>query len=161
MPSRTSCKTNTRDPSPRRASLMVARDRLTETEIPMTDTVASLKLTCEGAMKRLGAGMAKAEEMRVPQGISIVDAGGHLLAFVRMDGAFSQSVDTSLMKAKTAASYGKPTGDLAAGVDLKLAIATRGRRINLPGGLPIIVEGHVIGIGIGSRARGDGREGAP
>jgi glc operon protein GlcG len=80
-----------------------------------------------------------------------VDAGGHLLAFARMDGAFSQSIDTSLMKAKTAASYGKPTGDIAAGVDLKLAIATRGQRINLPGGLPIIVDGHVIGgIGVGS-----------
>jgi len=125
----------------------------------MTDTVASLKLTCEGAMKLLRAGMAKAEEMRVPQCISIVDAGGHLLAFVRMDGAFSQSVDTSLMKAKTAASYGKPTGDLAAGVDLKLAIATRGRRINLPGGLPIIVDGHVIGgIGVGSGTGEQDRE---
>jgi len=34
---------------------------------------------------------------------------------------------------------------------LKLAIATQGKRINLPGGLPIIVDGHVIGgIGVGS-----------
>jgi len=41
--------------------------------------------------------------------------------------------------------------DLAAGIDLKLAIATQGKRINLPGGLPIIVDGHVIGgIGVGS-----------
>jgi glc operon protein GlcG len=125
----------------------------------MTDTVASLKLTCEGAMKLLQAAMAKAAEMGVPQCISIVDAGGHLLAFARMDGAFSQSVDTSLMKAKTAASYGKPTGDIAAGVDLKLAIATRGQRINLPGGLPIIVGGHVIGgIGVGSGTGEQDRE---
>jgi uncharacterized protein GlcG (DUF336 family) len=64
---------------------------------------------------------------------------------------FSQSIDTSLMKAMTAASYGIPTGDIAAGIDLKLAIATHGKRINLPGGLPIIVDGHVIGgIGVGS-----------
>ncbi len=42
----------------------------------------------------------------------------------------------SLMKAMTAASYGIPTGDIAAGIDLKLAIATQGKRINLPGGLP-------------------------
>jgi glc operon protein GlcG len=116
----------------------------------MTDTVVSLKLTCEGAMKLLQAAMAKAADMGVPQCISVVDAGGHLLAFARMDGAFSLSIDTSLMKAKTAASYGKPTGDITAGVDLKLAIATRGKRINLPGGLPIIVDGHVIGgIGVG------------
>jgi glc operon protein GlcG len=125
----------------------------------MSDTVASLKLTCLGAMKLLQAGMAKAAEMRVPQCISVVDAGGHLLAFVRMDGAFSQSVDTSLMKAKTAASYGRPTGDIAAGVDIKLAIATRGKRINLPGGLPIIVDGHVIGgIGVGSGTGEQDRE---
>src|SRR5215471_5592255 len=116
-----------------------------------SDTAASLKLTCEGAMKLLHAAIAKAAEMGVPQCISIVDAGGHLLAFVRMDGAFFQSIATSLMKAKTAACYGKPTGDIAAGIDLKLAIATKGKRINLPGGLPIIVDGHVIGgIGVGS-----------
>jgi uncharacterized protein GlcG (DUF336 family) len=117
----------------------------------MADTVASLKLTSEGAMKLLQAGMAKAKEMGVGQCISVVDSGGHLLAFVRMDGAFSQSIDTSLMKAMTAASYGIPTGDIAAGIDLKLAIATQGKRINLPGGLPVIVDGHVIGgIGVGS-----------
>ena len=111
----------------------------------------SLKLTSDGAMKLLHAAMAKAKEMGVPQCISIVDPGGHLLAFARMDGAFLQSIDTSLMKAMTAASYGVPTGDIAAGIDLKLAIATQGKRINLPGGLPIIVDGHVIGgIGVGS-----------
>ncbi len=107
-------------------------------------------------MKLLQAAMAKSGDMGVPQCISIVDAGGHLLSFARMDGAFSQSIDTSLMKAKTAASYGKPTGNIAAGVDLKLAIATRGQRINLPGGLPIIVDGHVIGgIGVGSGSTGE------
>ena len=115
----------------------------------MADTLPSLRLTSDGAMKLLNAAMAKAKEMGVPQCISIVDSGGHLLAFGRMDGAFSQSIDTSLMKAMTAASYGIPTGDIAAGIDLKLAIATQGKRINLPGGLPIIVDGDLIGaIGV-------------
>jgi uncharacterized protein GlcG (DUF336 family) len=117
----------------------------------MSDTVASLKLTIEGAMKLLGAAIAKAAEIGVPECISIVDPGGHLLAFARMDGAFVQSIDSSLMKAMTAASYGEPTGNIAAGIDIKLAIATQGKRINLPGGLPIIVNGHVVGgIGVGS-----------
>ena len=102
-------------------------------------------------MRLLQAAMAKAKEMNVPQCISVVDAGGHLLAFARRDDAFVQSIDTSLMKAMTAASYGVPTGDIAAGIDIKLAIATQGKRINLPGGLPIVVGGHVIGgIGVGS-----------
>jgi len=117
----------------------------------MADTIASLKLTLDGAMRLLQAGIAKAKEMKVPECISVVDTGGHLLAFARMDGAFTQSMDTSLMKAMTAASYGVPTGDIAAGIDIKLAIATQGKRINLPGGLPVIVDGHVIGgIGVGS-----------
>ena len=117
----------------------------------MADTAAALKLTIEGAMKILQAAMAKAAAMQVPQCISIVDSGGHLLAFARMDGAFALSIDTSLMKAMTAASYGVPTGDIAAGLDIKLAIATQGKRINLPGGLPIIVDGHLVGgVGVGS-----------
>src|SRR4029078_7197219 len=77
----------------------------------MADTLPSLKLTSDGAMKLLNTAMAKAKEMGVPQCISIVDSGGHLLAFGRMDGAFSQSIDTSLMKAMTPASYGTPTAD--------------------------------------------------
>ncbi len=117
----------------------------------MADTGPFLKLTNDGAIKALRAAMGKAAEMGVPQCISIVDSGGHLLAFSRMDGAFALSIDTSLMKARTAASYGDPTGHIAEGVDIKLAIATRGQRVNLPGGLPVIVDGHVIGgIGVGS-----------
>jgi len=117
----------------------------------MADTAPALRLTIDGAMKLLNAAMAKAREMNVPECISVVDAGGQLLAFARMDGAFALSIDTSLVKAMTAASYGVPTGDIAAGIDIKLAIATQGKRVNLPGGLPIIVDGHLIGgIGIGS-----------
>ena len=44
----------------------------------MADTLPSLKLTSDGAMKLLNAAMAKAKEMGVPQCISIVDSGGHL-----------------------------------------------------------------------------------
>ena len=119
----------------------------------MAETLPALRLTSEGAMKILNAAMAKADEMGVPQCISVVDAGGHLLAFSRMDGAFVLSIDSSLMKAMTSASYGEPTGHIPEGVDLKLAIATQGKRVNLPGGLPIIVDGHLVGgIGVGSGA---------
>ena len=125
----------------------------------MADTSPSLKLTIEGAMKLLDAAMAKARDIKVPECIAVVDAGGHLLAFARMDGAFALSIDTALVKAMTAASYGIPTGDIAAGVDIKLAIATQGKRVNLPGGLPVIVDGHVIGaIGVGSGTGEQDRE---
>jgi uncharacterized protein GlcG (DUF336 family) len=125
----------------------------------MADTLPSLKLSIDGAMKLLNAAIAKASAMGVPECISIVDAGGSLLAYARMDGAFALSFESSLMKAMTAASYAAPTGNIAAGVDLKLAIATQGKRINLPGGLPVVIDGHVIGgIGVGSGTGEQDRE---
>jgi len=117
----------------------------------MADTAPSVKLTYEGAEKLLRAAIAKSHEIKVPECICVVDAGGHLLAMARMDGAFALSIDTALRKAQTAAAYGIPTGDIAAGIDIKLAIATEGKRINLPGGLPVIIDGHLVGgIGVGS-----------
>jgi glc operon protein GlcG len=125
----------------------------------MADTAPSVRLTFEGAHKLLNAAIAKAKEMNVPQCICVVDAGGHLLAMARMDGAFALSIDTALRKAQTAAAYGIPTGDIAAGIDIKLAIATEGRRINLPGGLPVIIDGDVAGgIGVGSGTGEQDRE---
>lgn len=117
----------------------------------MADTAPFLKLTVEGAQKMIAAAAAKATEIGQPQCITVVDTGGHMIAFLRMDGAFVQSIDSSMRKAMTAASYGTPTGGIPEGPDIRLAIATDGKRINLPGGFPIIVDGHVIGaIGIGS-----------
>src|SRR5258708_39446322 len=125
----------------------------------MADTAPSLKLTIDGAMKLLSAAMAKAREMKVPQCICIVDSGGHLLTMGRMDGAFALSVDTALRKAQTAAAYGIPTGGIAPALELKLAIATEGKRVNLLGGLPVIVDGHVLGaIGVGSGTGEQDRE---
>jgi uncharacterized protein GlcG (DUF336 family) len=125
----------------------------------MADTAPSTKLTFEGAQKLLTAAIAKAREINVPQCICVVDSGGHLLTMGRMDGAFALSIETALRKAQTAAAYGKPTGDIAAGLDLKLAIGTDGKRINLLGGLPVIVDGHVAGaIGVGSGTGEQDRE---
>jgi glc operon protein GlcG len=125
----------------------------------MAETFASLKLTHEGALAALNAGIAKATAMGQPQCISIVDLGGHLLAFVRMDGAFHMSLETSLRKAKTAACYGAPTGGMQDDLAIKLALGTDGQRVNLPGGLPIIVDGHCIGgVGVGSGTGEQDRE---
>src|SRR5262249_9426103 len=133
----------------RRGGLTLCRH--SQTGVPMPETTPTLKLTSEGAFKLLHAAMAKAAEMKVPQCISVVDASGQLLAFGRMDGAFALSIETELAKAMTAAIYSIPTGNIAAGLDLKLAIATQGKRINLPGGMPVIIDGHVVGgIGVGS-----------
>ena len=117
----------------------------------MSDYVPHFKLTHEGALKMLRAAMAKAQEMKQPQCISITDDGGHLLAFVRMDGARILSTDSSLKKAMTAASLRNPTGNVNPANEVKLAFATGGKLTNLKGGLPIVIDGKVIGaIGVGS-----------
>jgi uncharacterized protein GlcG (DUF336 family) len=89
--------------------------------------------------------------MKQPQCITITDDGGHLLAFVRMDGAKVLSIDSSQKKAMTAASARAPSGQTNVANEIKLALATAGKLTNLLGGLPVVVEGHVIGaVGVGS-----------
>ena len=117
----------------------------------MADIVPHLKLTLEGAQKMLAAAVAKAQAMGVPQCIAIVDDGGHMLAFARMDGAKVLSFDSSFRKAMTAASSRAPTGGMTEGLDIRLGIATQGKLLNVKGGLPIVVDGKTIGaVGVGS-----------
>ena len=117
----------------------------------MPDVVPHLKLTQEGALKLLDAAVAKAEENKTPMCIAVVDDGGNLLAFVRMNGAKIHSIDTSISKARTAVSTRNQTGGIPYELSMKLALVSGGRYTNLNAGLPIIVDGHVIGgIGAGS-----------
>jgi len=117
----------------------------------MTATRPAIKLTEEGARLLLDAAVAHARKMGVPQCIAIVDDGCNLMAFVRMDGSRLMSIRSSERKAMTAANSGRPTGGLSADVETKLALATDGNMVNLKGGLPVIVDCHVIGgIGVGS-----------
>lgn len=117
----------------------------------MTAIVSSLRLTYEGATQILAAAIKQAADMRVPQCVTVVDDGGHILAFARMDGARVQSINSSNAKARTAASLRMPTGTFEDSIGIQLGTATQGGFINLPGGLPIIVDGQTIGaIGVGS-----------
>ena len=60
----------------------------------------------------LQAATAKAREIGIPQCIAIVDRGGHLLAFMRMDGAKVLSQWSAIQKAATAGSSAAPSGEL-------------------------------------------------
>lgn len=111
----------------------------------------SIRLTYEGAQAVLQAAVKKAEEMGVPQCIAIVDEGGNLLAFARMDGGKVLSILSAQTKAVTAASIRQPTGGGDKESEIKLALAQGGRYTNLKGGLPLIIDGQVVGgIGVGS-----------
>jgi uncharacterized protein GlcG (DUF336 family) len=60
-----------------------------------------MKLTTLDAQAVMSAAIAKAAELAVPMNIVVLDAGGHLKAFLRMDGALLGSIDIAQKKAKT------------------------------------------------------------
>ena len=126
----------------------------------MKTVVSTYKLSDEGVIAALEAALGHARRIEVPVTISICDAGGGLLAAFRMEGAYLLSVESSLNKAVTAASAGKPTGDADDAIAIKLGLATFGRQTNgLKGGVPIVVDGHCIGgIGVGSGTGDQDRE---
>ena len=118
----------------------------------MTEYVRNcMQLTYEGAALALEAAIRKAREIGVPQNVSIVDAGGNLLAFARMDGARFLAQHSSFSKARTAASLAEPTGHLPPQFGVDLALATGGHSINMVGGLPIVVDSCLLGaVGVSS-----------
>lgn len=102
-------------------------------------------LTLAGARRVLDAAIAHAEAIGQPMCIAVVDAGANLLAFARMDGSKAMSVTSSTNKARTAALSGEPTGGAHADVEMQIALAHECRWTNLIGGLPIRIDGCVIG----------------
>lgn len=117
----------------------------------MATTRTALKLTHEGALTLIHAGVETALKIGVPQNIVVVDEGCNVLALVRMDGARVLSIESATNKAKTAASTGNPTGASEVQMGTNLALATAGKVTNLKGGLPIRIDGHLVGgIGVGS-----------
>lgn len=114
-------------------------------------TVASLSLTHSAVLEMLGAAVAKAEEIGQPQCIVIVDASGEALGQIRMTGAKFLSLKSARTKARTAASIGGETTTIPEHVGVLIAEATGGAVTRLAGGLPILVDGHLVGgIGVGS-----------
>lgn len=71
-------------------------------------------LTLAQAQQVMAGALTFAEKQGVPMNIAIVDAGGNLKAFCRMDGAFLGSIDVSTKKAKTARLFNMSTAELGA-----------------------------------------------
>jgi len=111
--------------------------------------LAEARLLIEGAA-------AKARDIGVPMCIAIVDESGNLIAFDRMNGGKTSSVTIAQDKAFTAAAAKKAThdynsvnvpGSLAFGIHTEVG----GRISSVGGGLPVIVDGEVVGgIGLSS-----------
>ena len=122
----------------------------------MIDTIAgfvrpSPRLTDRAVTTMLQAAIDAATAMQQPQCIAIVDASGVVLVQFRMDGAKFLSLRSALSKAETAASINAPSHRIPPEVAGAIAAATGGSVTALPGGLPIRVNGHLVGgIGVGS-----------
>jgi glc operon protein GlcG len=116
-------------------------------------------LNLAGAEVIVRAARQTAEAMKLKVNIAVVDDGGHLLAFARMDGARPASGYTAMTKAVTAATFRQETGPLPPNgepdVLLNLSLqnaagASGGKLTTLKGGVPIVIEGQVIGaVGVG------------
>ena len=118
-------------------------------------------ITLADAKRVLAAAERKAEEIGQPMNIAVVDAGGNLKAFARMDGAWLGSIDIAIKKAKTARYFDMPTGEIGKlsqpGGPLYQIEVSNGGLITFPGGLPIKAGGQIIGaIGVsGSTVQND------
>jgi glc operon protein GlcG len=111
----------------------------------------SKQLTYAAAALAVAAAVGKSREIAAPECIAIVDAGGNLMAFARVEGAAVLARDPAIAKAATAATLGAPTGGIPFEFGANLASASRGGITNLGGGLPIVFEGQLVGaIGVGS-----------
>jgi uncharacterized protein GlcG (DUF336 family) len=110
---------------------------------------AEQELTLELATLMIEAAQAQANELGVPMVIAVIDEGGNLVAFARMDGAPLISIDVAISKAWTANALKGPTDGLAAIAEpggFAYGVNTLNDRIVLfGGGIPVMKDGRVIG----------------
>ncbi|MGW3358798.1 GlcG/HbpS family heme-binding protein [Streptomyces bungoensis] len=123
----------------------------------MSTTTAAI-LTIEDAELLVTEARRAAEEAGVPVSVTVLDAGGHLLAFRRDDRAVLISGETSTRKAYTALQLNAATADLVDAVQPGGLFHTLPTALDRPllfiaGGLPVHRDGRPIGsIGVGGGA---------
>lgn len=110
----------------------------------------TLDISLESADGVVKAAQVKANEIDTKMNIAVVDAGGNLKAFVRMDGAWLGSIDIAIKKARTARYFDMNSGDIGElaqpGKPLYNIEISNGGLISFPGGVPLKAkDGTVIG----------------
>lgn len=113
-----------------------------------------MTLTLADARKIIAAAEQKAAAIKQPMNIAVADAGGNLIAHVRMDGAWLGSIDISIKKAWTSRAFDIATKDLAPHSQsgsqfFGIHASNDGRVMIFAGGIPIKRNGQVVGaIGV-------------
>jgi uncharacterized protein GlcG (DUF336 family) len=118
----------------------------------MANVVKKHSISSELAQKMVNAALAKAKEIGVSENVAILDDGGNLKAFSRMDGASIPTIEIAQNKAYTAL-FGVSTQEffdfIQSDPSLLSGIPTLARVAAWGGGFPIKVDGEIVGaIGV-------------
>src|SRR5687767_3629594 len=111
-------------------------------------------VTLKDAKRIITAAEKKAEEIKQPMNIAVADAGGNLVAHIRMDNAWLGSIDISIKKAWTSRAFDIATKDLAehsqsGGQFFGINASNDGKVMIFAGGIPIKKGKKVVGaIGV-------------
>ncbi len=114
------------------------------------EPTSTLDITALQARAVVDGAILKAVDLGLNMDIAVVDAGGNLKAFLRMDGAWLGSIDIAVKKARTARLFDMPTGDIGGlsqpGGPLYGIEHSNGGLVSFPGGVPLRAsDGTVIG----------------
>jgi uncharacterized protein GlcG (DUF336 family) len=114
------------------------------------EPITTKDLSLDQAHAILAAAVTKAGDINTKMDIAVVDAGGNLKAFARMDGAWLGSIDIAIKKAKTARQFDMDSGEIGKlsqpGGPLYQIEVSNGGLITFPGGVPIkTADGTIIG----------------
>jgi uncharacterized protein GlcG (DUF336 family)/mannose-6-phosphate isomerase-like protein (cupin superfamily) len=111
-------------------------------------------LTLEGAEKVIAAAKAEAKKNQEGGVIAVVDDGGNLMALERIDGTFAAGASVAMGKARTAVLFKKPSKFFEDVVNKgRTAMVALNDFTPLQGGVPIIVDGQVVGgVGVSGAA---------
>jgi len=102
-------------------------------------------LTLDGARRVIGGAVAEAGRRHTTGVIAVVDEGGNLMAVERLDGTFAAGASISVGKARTAALFKKPTKAFEDLINKGRTAMTTVDFTPLQGGVPIVVDGEIIG----------------
>jgi glc operon protein GlcG len=120
-----------------------------------TATMPEPQLNPDAARKMVDACLAYAQQNHILVGVAVVNASGLLIDFHVMDGGGPTLAETAILKAKTAAHFRRPTGEL------EEQVLSGGNQAPIymgyfpkKGALPIVIDGQTVGaIGIGGAAK--------
>ncbi|MEH2243556.1 GlcG/HbpS family heme-binding protein [Nostoc sp.] len=118
----------------------------------MTSDKHSVSL--DDARRILAAGEAKARAIGQPMNLAVVDAGGNLVAHIRMDDAWIGSIDISINKAFTARAFNLSTKSLGENAQpgeqfYGIHVSNGGRIMIFAGGIPLQRDDQIVGaIGV-------------